>query len=745
MSVEADAARCASCGEEIWVAEATCPFCGAEREPGTEADAHLYRSRMAVFGPVADAFRRPIGTAGVVPVSDWQYLRFLRDSRVLDTGASTKAQEAINRLELSSPEKIRGRESREAAREMLRGAERFSQVLRSLRSLRPSGRFAEVHPHFVAAFDAHRRAFAEVAEGIVSWHPAEAQEHADAVQPAFDEAAEEIGLASGKMDAAFPEGLVDDSAEERILSFVLGTLEAEPEDLSDVLGLGLGSVDGFMSRGPEGYAYFSGLLSTPLDELPEGVPQTLYLLALLLSGQEDPAGVLDRAALVLEVLNGALYEDRGAMLGAAVKVQDDLNEAASVLLALSPQVVGILATPDLPDDAVRDFVVQAYGRLTEGCFRRVTNLLLFAMFVAKSSPKGWEDVSDWAGFGEKHQWLADAGDEPAFRAALEGVEAIVRNSDAHSDMHFLDDGVRFVQTNFRTRIKEEKVFTDEELGRLVEDLTRTILSLSVGAQLFQVDNIREISGDLFSVETPRGLRGLYLELFLAVTGLLEPETTEEDGAVTVRAAVPPYQPPADLSEYVKTLFFVREFHPEAEEVALEVNWLGEWHCSLRAQAARLDAFKETPEHLAVPRTLAFLFATRTSSAALPERSDEEKLRELGFGMGCATAYAYMAETMREIELGLPVATPRARQALEYLNELRGALSMPQDVSREAEACRDELLRALGDIAHLYRTIVRVDRGMFDSQAIGRAERRYNRGADKVMRFAQTFPFSGRLF
>jgi hypothetical protein len=41
--------------------------------------------------------------------------------------------------------------------------------------------------------------------------------------------------------------------------------------------------------------------------------------------------------------------------------------------------------------------------------------------------------------------------------------------------------------------------------------------------------------------------------------------------------------------------------------------------------------------------------------------------------------------------------------------------------------------------------LRVDRGMLDSQAIGRAERRYNRGVGKVMRFAQVFPFSGRLF
>jgi hypothetical protein len=289
LSVHADSARCTSCGEDIWIAEGACPFCSADREPATEAEAHLYRSRIAVFGPIAEAFRRPIGTTGVVPVSDWQYLGFLRDSRILDTGESDRMQKAINGLDLSSPAKIRGNESKHAARVLLRGAERFRRVIRSLKSLRPSGRFGEIRPHLVTAFEAYRRAFTEVAEGVVSWHPAQAQAHADAVQPAFDEAAEEAEAASRKMGSAgCHEGLVDDSAQERILTFVLGTLKAEPEDLSDVLNLGLGSVDGFMSKGPEGYAYFSGPLSTPLEEMPEGVPQTLYLLALMLSGQEGP-------------------------------------------------------------------------------------------------------------------------------------------------------------------------------------------------------------------------------------------------------------------------------------------------------------------------------------------------------------------------------------------------------------------------------------------------------------------------
>jgi hypothetical protein len=402
LNVRVDSTRCEFCGEEIWIAEETCPFCGTDRTPGTEADAHIYRSRVAVFGAAAHAFREPSDATGVVPVSDWQYLRFLRDSRVLDTEQSDEAQRAVDGLDMSSPEKVRSREAREAAEAMARNAHRSRRVLRGLKSLRPSGRFAEVHPHFVAALDAHRTAFAEVVEGLVSWSVAEAQGHADAVQPALDTATEEINLARRKMDEAFPDGLVEDSAEERITSFVLGTLVSDPEDPADALNVGLGSVDGFMARGLEGYAYFSDLLSTPLEEMPEGVPQALYLLALILSGQEDPAGVLHRAGLFLEVLNGALRGEREAMLGAAVKVQQDLNEAAGILLALAPQVDRVLSTPDMTDDAVRDFVVQVYGRLlqargqpaalrhvrSEGLPQRVGGHLRLGGFRGKASVAG---------------------------------------------------------------------------------------------------------------------------------------------------------------------------------------------------------------------------------------------------------------------------------------------------------------------------------------------------------------------
>jgi hypothetical protein len=48
------------------------------------------------------------------------------------------------------------------------------------------------------------------------------------------------------------------------------------------------------------------------------------------------------------------------------------------------------------------------------------------------------------------------------------------------------------------------------------------------------------------------------------------------------------------------------------------------------------------------------------------------------------------------------------------------------------------------VAHLYKTMVRVSRGVLDQSAVGRGTKRYDRGASKIGEFARTLSFSGRL-
>ncbi len=85
-----------------------------------------------------------------------------------------------------------------------------------------------------------------------------------------------------------------------------------------------------------------------------------------------------------------------------------------------------------------------------------------------------------------------------------------------------------------------------------------------------------------------------------------------------------------MEEYLKGLFFVQKLYPEVEEASLEVESRGEWYCSMRAPTMSIDAVGRKPDE---PRALGLLLTSHISSVGQPERSDEEKLIELGLSLG----------------------------------------------------------------------------------------------------------------
>lgn len=755
VSIAVEVAWCDECESQVEMGDESCPGCGAVVDVDWEEKAHLYKARKEVFGDLAKALEDPPGSVAAVPVTERQYLRFINGSHVLSAEPSERMTKTINSLDLSEPSTIRGSETRKAAEALYQNALKLRRLIAELKSLRPYGVFTEPHGHLISAFEAYREHFRELAQALLARGPSEVERHKEAAQPPIDLASRELGafgIVFDELEETHPDGLANDTVEERLASFLIGSAGGEIDDLADLAQLGLGSFDAFMAPRDDGYRYFSGMLTTPLEDLPNGMPQVLYLLALMVGSQEDPAGILHRSSMFMDVVNEALARDREAMLSAAVDMQKDLNEASGILISLTPQLEAMLGSPGVTEEALKDFAIGVYGRLTEGCFKRVVNLLVFAMFRSKGSSKSWEDISDWSSFGEKYQWLSDAAggearDEtahPAFSTALEGVEKVVRNSDAHTEFELLEDGIRFIQTNFNKREKTEKVFSDEEFGDLLVELVRTLMSLSVAAQMFQCDHMGEIGADLAEEPTPEALRPLYLELFLAVTGLVEPEVLEESGGVTVRAAVPEYQVPGSLYDYMKNLIFVAFLYPEAEAFSLEVSYLGEPHSSLSVPAASMLALKDASGHLEFPKALGLLLSARASSVTLSERTDEDKLQDLGFGAGCAVLYDHLVHNMQLIERDRLEAVPELQRSLDSLNAFKKALLIPQAVDPEVKTTRSELISAVDDVAHLYKTMVRVSRGVLDQSAVGRATKRYDRGAFKIEEFARTFSFSGRL-
>ncbi len=742
-----DSIFCEGCDEELWIGAEVCPVCGTTLQPGTESEAHLYRARVAIFGPLAERSREPVPTSAV-PVTDSQYLRYMLDTDLLETAPLADTTTTANALKFGTPSEIRSPENRAAAERLLRNADRYRRILLDLGSLRPSGRFDEINPHLLAAFKALLRMIEEIAQTLVAWSPEEARAHGASIQTALDEVSDELESGRVKMEEAFPDGLKKDPPEERIASLIGGTRlpgGGELQTLGDLSSIGFESFEQFMSCGPEGYRYFSDLLSVPLAELPDEIPPALYLLSLLLKDLEDPVGIRRPASFFLDVLRDAYTTRPTLMLEAAVKVQKSLGEAGATLVTLAPQVDALLGVPNLPVDALRTFLIGVYGSLTEGCFRHVTNLLLFGMFVCKGSPRTWEDISDWSTFGDKYQWLKDAGDDPAWMSALDGVEKIVRNSDAHHEYELLDGGVRFIHRDSRTKTITEKIVSDEEFGELVRKLVRTVLSLSVGAQLFQCDHVREISSELYGVETPRVLRPAYLQLLLGIVGLLEPQISSEDKKVRVRVVATPYRPPSTTEEYLKGLFFIQKLYPEAEEASLEIESQGEWYCSLRAPTKSIDAVVQKPSEA---KLLGLLLAAGISSAGQPERSDEDKLVELGLSLGSRLSIVQLKEVVEALTnpVGPPDLDEKLRRAVGFLKDMEDALLIPLEAPREAKQRRDDLVSAMREVRQFFLTVLKVRTRRFgDAGAITRANKRYVKALYRIDHLANTLPPVERVF
>ncbi len=742
-----DSIFCAGCGEDLWIGAEACPLCGTTLQPGTESEAYLYRSRLAIFKPLLERSREPVPTS-VVPVTDWQYLRYMRDTDLLDSSTLADTTQIANALKLQTPSEIRGPENRAGAKRLIRHADMYRRIVLDLEALRPSGRFDEVNPHLLTAFEAFLELIEELAATLVSWTPTEAKAHISAMQAALDRASGEVASAREKMEEAFPEGLENDSPENRITSLVGGARlpgGGELQTLGDLSSRGFDSFEQFMSRGPEGYRYFSDLLTVPLADLPDEMPPALYMLSLLLNELEDPVGIRRPASFFLDVLRDAHSAEPKLMLEAAVKVQKSLGEAGATLATLAPQVDALLKAAGLPVDALRTFLIGVYGNLTEGCFKHVTNLLLFGMFVCKGSPRTWEDISDWSTFGKKYQWLKDAGNEPAWLAALDGVETIVRNSDSHHEYEHLDGGVRFVHRDPRSKTVTEKVMNDEEFGELVRKIVRTVLSLSVAAQLFQCDHIREISSDLYGVETPRVLRPTYLQLLLGIVGLLEPEIMAEDKKVRVHAVATPYRPPSTVEEYLKGLFFIQKLYPEAEEASLEVEARGEWYCSMRAPTKSIDAVVRKPDE---PRALGLLLTSDMSAVGQPERSNEEKLVELGLSLGSRLVIVQLREVVED--LANPTWPPdldkKLRRAVDFLKGMEAALLLPLEVSPEAKRRRDNFIDAMKEVRRFFSTVLRSrGRRLGDAAAINRANSRYVKALNRIDDLVNTLPSVERIF
>jgi hypothetical protein len=192
------------------------------------------------------------------------------------------------------------------------------------------------------------------------------------------------------------------------------------------------------------------------------------------------------------------------------------------------------------------------------------------------------------------------------------------------------------------------------------------------------------------------------------------------------------------------LFFIQKLYPEATEVSLEIEAQGEWYCSLRAQTKSIDALVRKPDEAEL---LKLLLKAGISSARQPERSDEEKLVELGLALGSRLVVMRLKGAVDAIAdpPRHPALDEDLGQGIDFLKDMEEAVLTPLRVSPAAEQERSDFVDAMKSVCHLFSTVLRVRRGRSDAGAIGRANKRYVKALNHIDHLAQTLPSVERIF
>ena len=193
------------------------------------------------------------------------------------------------------------------------------------------------------------------------------------------------------------------------------------------------------------------------------------------------------------------------------------------------------------------------------------------------------------------------------------------------------------------------------------------------------------------------------------------------------------------------MFFIQKLYPEAEEASLEVESQGEWYCSMRAPTKSIDAVVRKPDE---PRTLGLLLTSDISSVGQPERSDEEKLLELGLSLGSRLVVVKLREVVED--LANPVWPPdldkKLRRAVEFLKGMEAALLLPLEVPPEAKRWRDNFIDAMKEVRRFFSTVLRsLGRRLGDVAAVNRANSRYVKALNRIDDLVNTLPPVERIF
>ena len=244
--------------------------------------------------------------------------------------------------------------------------------------------------------------------------------------------------------------------------------------------------------------YFSSLINEGLEEIDQS--KLINLTAYMYMGTSlfDDTDYFRKISIVTKVLEKAMMinPERFKVFFKAysqkfIYLQEKLSE-------FSTDVAFVLGNSP-PDDMLMRHSIKWYKDLSEGIYKDASRLIYYCMNIINQKEFENDDILIWLGFGDI------VGDfEQQRRLKLnhltEGVEKIIRHSEAHFD-YVIKDGIIDLR-NLVPREKEvnHKQFTYDEFFDITNKLAETIFAIMCGINLHFINNATDFVDEIKLIE-----------------------------------------------------------------------------------------------------------------------------------------------------------------------------------------------------------------------------------------------------
>lgn len=236
------------------------------------------------------------------------------------------------------------------------------------------------------------------------------------------------------------------------------------------------------------YYYFSSFITKKVEEINQE-----YLLNL--SGYRyigttifDDKDYLNKINVTSDILNKAYVKDKerfrnflNLYLDKYIYMQQKINEFSnntSYILGNNP-----------PDSLLMNYSIKWYKDLSEGIYREASRIIYFCYKLVTDKEILDDDILTWLGFADI---VGEFEQQSKLHLNLltEGIEKIIRNSEAHVDYDINIEAGEITLRNLvpREKIKYEKKYKFEEFFEITNKLAETVFSIICGIQIFLYNN-----------------------------------------------------------------------------------------------------------------------------------------------------------------------------------------------------------------------------------------------------------------